>query len=116
VPEILVRMGHDAPGGSRRLRLGDHGFCEMSGLRELRDGAEAGLLAAADGELFGPDGSRAGMVAIIVNAIDERSCEVVLESAARPGATPHRELRRAVVRELSEDLLFHAARARDTAA
>jgi hypothetical protein len=117
MPEVLSRLEDDTPGGTTQWRLGAHGACEVEPLR-MNDDAGTPPLATAAGRLYGPDGQRAGAVKIEVHAIDARSCEIVLEATDPTADYLRREpatfvaLRRAVVRELSEDLLFHAARAR----
>jgi hypothetical protein len=118
VPNVLIRLRRDVPGGVARWTLGGRGSAEVDVefFPIVSEAGAAGPVWSSTARLWGPDG--VAMLAVVAEirtqAVD--SCELVLRPATdlAPWWTARLptllDLAHAALDELSEELLFHATR------
>jgi hypothetical protein len=118
VPNVLIRLRRDVPGGVARWTLGGRGSAEVDVefFPTVSEAGAAGPVWSSTARLWGPDGVAmlAAVAEIRTQAVD--TCELVLRPAtdlapwwvARLPALL--DLAQAAVDELGEELLFHATR------
>jgi hypothetical protein len=118
VPNVLIRLRRDVPGGVARWTLGGRGSAEVDVefFPIVSEVGAAGPVWSSTARLWGPDGVAmlAAVAEIRTEAVD--TCELVLRPATdlAPWWTARipvlLDLARAALDELSEELLFHATR------
>jgi hypothetical protein len=118
VPNVLIRLRRDVPGGVARWTLGGRGSAEVDVefFPIVSEVGAAGPVWSSTARLWGPDGVAmlAAVAEIRTQAVD--TCELVLRPATdlAPWWTARipvlLDLARAALDELSEELLFHATR------
>ena len=118
VPNVLIRLRRDVPGGVARWTLGGRGSAEVDVefFPIVSEAGAAGPVWSSTARLWGPDGVAmlATVAEIRTQAVD--SCELVLRPATdlAPWWTARLpallDLAHAALDELSEELLFHATR------
>jgi hypothetical protein len=118
VPNVLIRLRRDVPGGVARWTLGGRGSAEVDVefFPIVSEAGAAGPVWSSTARLWGPDGVAmlAAVAEIRTEAVD--TCELVLRPATdlAPWWTARMpvllDLAHAALDELSEELLFHATR------
>jgi hypothetical protein len=118
VPNVLIRLRRDVPGGVARWTLGGRGSAEVDVefFPIVSEVGAAGPVWSSTARLWGPDGVAmlAAVAEIRTQAVD--TCELVLRPATdlAPWWSARipvlLDLARAALDELSEELLFHATR------
>lgn len=114
LPQVLVGIRREADGGVMRWSLGTHGRCELSVPKGSAGHDGTTLPVVSTGWIFAPDDAGEASITVAVQALDERSCELFLDVISLHGPWFDDEpaafgaLRRAVLRELAEELRFHA--------
>jgi hypothetical protein len=118
VPNVLIRLRRDVPGGVARWTLGGRGSAEVDVefFPTVSEAGAAGPVWSSTARLWGPVGVAmlAAVAEILTQAVD--TCELVLRPATdlAPWWTARLpallDLAQAALDELGEELLFHATR------